>query len=264
MSEREEAFSATLAPAGHRFVRALAQSATARTFEISAGAALLVCKRMTRRAIEDADACADFENEARVLSLLAGRGAPHLVASATDEQGPYLLLERVPYASLAAHHAARAADDPFRAHVAAAAVRALDAVHAAGVVHGDVSLENVLARDDAADARLCDFGLATLATATAPARANGAFRGTLLYAAPEVARGERCDARSDRFALAATLGHLVLGTPPRPASLPVPALLALAAEAPLDPAFARALAERVDPPLGERLASWLAFEPASR
>lgn len=268
-------------PEGFVAVAALGQGAFSCTFlvgttaDATAPGAARVCKRMTRRAIDDPDACAAFEREGRVLAALEGRGAPRLVASGTDGHGPWLLLERAPegYATIADLVAVArepALDRATRVRVAAAAVAALDAVHAATdargplrVVHGDVGPANVLA--GAGGACLVDFGLASWRDDRSPAvGGGGAFRGTLAYAAPEVARGEPFDERADRFALAATLGHLLTGRPPRPLDLAAPALLAHAGETPIDDAFVRDVATAAGGELGERLARWLAFAPSAR
>jgi serine/threonine protein kinase len=79
------------------------------------------------------------------------------------------------------------------------------------VVHGDVSPDNVYVAPDGSSAVLADFGLARWRDGATATDAGGAFRGTLLYAAPEVARGEPFDARADDFALAASLLHVTSG-----------------------------------------------------
>jgi hypothetical protein len=83
-------------------------------------------------------------------------------------------------------------------------VDALVAAHARGVVHRDLKPENVvLARDGL---RVLDFGLA------ARAGESSAGGGTAGYMAPEQARGEPGDARSDLFAVGAIAFELVTGS----------------------------------------------------
>jgi serine/threonine protein kinase, bacterial len=88
---------------------------------------------------------------------------------------------------------------------------ALDAMHAAGIVHRDVKPSNVILSRD--HALLSDFGLARGAAYTALTR-PGRVLGTADYLAPELIRGAPADAASDIYALGCTLYECVVGTPP--------------------------------------------------
>jgi serine/threonine protein kinase len=122
------------------------------------------------------------------------------------------------------------------AEAARAAFAALASVHEAAdldgplaVVHADLSVDNVAVAEDASGAMMLDFGLACWRGSAAR---DGSFRGTLTYAAPEIARGEAPTTRSDLFSLAAALLHVATGTPPR-SETGGPALLTVAATEPL-------------------------------
>lgn len=101
----------------------------------------------------------------------------------------------------------------FVCRVGIAVARALQAVHAAGLLHRDVKPSNILLRRDGTPL-LSDFGLAREADAalTEPGR----FAGTAAYAPPEQLRGDaqRLDPRSDVYALGATLYHALALRPP--------------------------------------------------
>jgi eukaryotic-like serine/threonine-protein kinase len=111
-----------------------------------------------------------------------------------------------------APHRPAAGDEYVRAvaHLGRQAAAALDHAHAQGVLHRDVKPSNLLL-----DARgavwVADFGLAkAVGTGADPPglTETGDLVGTLRYLAPERFRGE-CDARSDVYALGATLYELL-------------------------------------------------------
>lgn len=95
--------------------------------------------------------------------------------------------------------------------------RALDAIHARGLVHRDVKPENVVraGRGDApCIVKLVDFGLATYADGRDRLTREGVVLGTPRYFAPEVAEGEPASRASDVYSLAVMAFELLTGTLP--------------------------------------------------
>ena len=88
--------------------------------------------------------------------------------------------------------------------------RALEAAHAAGVVHRDLKPGNVLLREDGRSV-VGDFGIAT--EVEPAAAATGEVAGTQGWMSPEQATGGRVDARSDVYAFG-LLAMTLLGSDP--------------------------------------------------
>ena len=104
--------------------------------------------------------------------------------------------------------------------IALAFATTLARVHAAGVVHGDLSPDNVL-WTPAGSVVLIDFDAAsTMFPEARPARAATA-RATPGYAAPEALLGAALDSRADLYSWACVVRELLLGEPVFSGATPV-------------------------------------------
>ncbi len=91
---------------------------------------------------------------------------------------------------------------------------ALEAAHAAGIVHRDVKPENIIVDDRTGKPRLLDFGIAHEASDSSKLTAKGQVLGTPYYMAPEQVRGEAVDARTDVWSLGVVLREALTGQVP--------------------------------------------------
>jgi serine/threonine-protein kinase len=130
----------------------------------------------------------------------------------------FLVMERVDGVSLLERSIDGLFDEDQLLDVAAQTLAALVVAHASGVIHRDLKPENLLV-DTSGAVRILDFGIARLLDAgddVSGATVMGTICGTPGFLAPEQARGDRdaITARTDLFALGATLFALASGRPP--------------------------------------------------
>jgi serine/threonine protein kinase len=158
---------------------------------------------------EDPSYVARFRREARVAAQVSHPNLVRMFDYAGEAERPYIVMEHVGAGTLAERIRAGAADEVDPERLARQLLGALEAIHAAGVVHRDVKPSNVLL-DDAGDAHLTDFGIAQPEDAT-QLTSTGQVIGTLKYMAPEVLAGKQATQRSDLFALGVVLQEALAG-----------------------------------------------------
>jgi serine/threonine-protein kinase len=99
---------------------------------------------------------------------------------------------------------------PLQLNITMQALAGLEHVHQHGLVHRDVSPQNIFVTYGG-DVKLLDFGIVKL-TDSSVQTAIGTLKGKLGYMAPEQVLGKRLDRRTDVFAMGVVLWEALTGT----------------------------------------------------
>ena len=161
----------------------------------------------------DPDVRERFEREARMTASIEHPNVVPVYGAGEEDGHLYLVMRFVPGTDL--HHLLRQEGQlaPARAaSIVAQVADALDAAHAAGLVHRDVKPANILINGD--HAYLSDFGITRVQASDTRITDSGNWIGTVDFMAPEHLRGEPTDARADVYALGCVLFTALTGTPP--------------------------------------------------
>lgn len=159
----------------------------------------------------DTAARSRFLHEARTAARLAHPHVVPIFAVEAEGSRPFLVMALIDGETLGARLRRRGALGPDEGErLLREMAWALGYAHAQGVIHRDLTLENVLIERDSGRVLLADFGLAT---ARETVESQPRF-GTPGYLAPEVIRGEPATTSSDLYALGVVTWHALAGRAP--------------------------------------------------
>jgi DNA-binding beta-propeller fold protein YncE/predicted Ser/Thr protein kinase len=209
--------------------------------------------------VEDASTRRRFLRESKVAASIDHPNVIPVYYTGEEDGTAYIAMRYVPGEDLRTLVRTGGPLEPRRAaRIVAQIGAALDAAHAAGLVHRDVKPGNVLL-GPSDHVYLSDFGLSKSALSLGGETRSGHWVGSLDYVAPEQIRGERLDARADVYALGCVLYSALTGCPPYErdgdeAKLwahlteppPVPSRRVPGLPSGMDAVVARALAKRPD------------------
>ena len=191
--------------------------------------AIRVIKVIRPQISESRDAHDRFLREARLATKVQHPSVATLHDfSALPDGAHYMVWEFIDGENLAERIRRRGTLPPREAvHIAIQALEGLDAIHRAGIVHRDISPENLmLTRGDDGEEHLkiIDLGVAKADGSSEVATQTGIFVGKLRYASPEhlgfLPEGERIDGRADLYSMAIVLYEMLAGRPPFEATSP--------------------------------------------
>ncbi len=156
-----------------------------------------------------------FERESRMAAAIDHPNIIPVYAAGEEDGRLYLAMRWVEGTDLHRLLREHGRLEPVRAaRIVDQVAGALDAAHAAGLVHRDVKPANVLLSGE--HAYLADFGLTRLVGSDDHLTTAGHFLGTVDYMAPEQFRDGPVDARTDVYALGCVLYAALTGEPPFP------------------------------------------------
>ena len=153
-----------------------------------------------------------FESEARSAAALGHPNVVGVYDTGEDDDGtPFIVMERLPGETLADRMTAGPLDAEWVRRVAGDVLLALEAAHAAGLVHRDVKPGNILIASDGC-AKVADFGIAkSLEVASQSVTATSQLVGTPAYLAPERIDGQQATPRSDIYSAGVVLYEALTG-----------------------------------------------------
>ncbi|HUQ06220.1 MAG TPA: serine/threonine-protein kinase [Kofleriaceae bacterium] len=204
----------------YRVTGVLGRGGFGEVFRLEADAGLpLAAKVLHSELVDTPEAIARFEREAALLTRLAHRSVVKVYEyGRLDDGRPYLIMELLEGTDLEQHLRAHG---PLTLEAALAILEpvadALEAAHAAGVIHRDVKSSNVFLHGTPGATRvvLLDFGIAKLLDPDSVGLTSSRVAiGTPTSMAPEQISGGPITAQTDVYGVAALAFHLLTGRPP--------------------------------------------------
>ncbi len=196
---------------GYTVVGTLGRGGSGAVYRVRDGAGSEAALKLVD-ARDDEVAARRLEREVHALQSLRHPAVPRVLDAELDGDEKFVVFEYIPGTSLWQYiqdHGPLAGEE--LAEFADRTASALEAVHAAGVVHRDVTPSNIMMSPEGP--MLIDFGLSHREHDERLTR-DGLVSGTAGYVAPEVIDGAEPGPIADRWAWAATVAYTMTGVAP--------------------------------------------------
>ena len=168
-------------------------------------------KVMKRAMGTDPQFVENFLREARAAAAINHRNVVQIYSCGQEKGQPYIVMEMISGGRLDEQISKGDPLDEVRVlEIGIGVAEGLKAAQDMGLIHGDIKPANILF-DKEHTPKVADFGLARF---IAWQQNRGEVWGTPYYIAPEKARGQKEDHRSDIYSLGATLYHALGAKPP--------------------------------------------------
>lgn len=191
--------------------------------------------------LDDVDGKSRLERFKREIDIISQLSHPNIVRVFDTGRDPtlglhYIAMELVEGGSLAQVMRGHRMLPQLAIDIAYEVAAALTEPHKIGIVHRDIKPANVLLTvqsDDTLGVKVVDFGIARgQSTQNSKITTTGVVVGSPMYMAPEVARGESLDGRTDLYSLGVLMYEMLTGDTPFRGSTPVAIMLRHAVEEP--------------------------------
>jgi serine/threonine protein kinase len=210
----------------------------------------------------DADGWQRFLREARIMASVKHDHLVTVYQAGQEGQVVYLAMELLGGESLAAWMERKGKADVTEVlRLGREIASGLAVIHGHGLIHRDIKPDNIWLEAPSGRVKILDFGLARFVKDDIQLTQTGTVMGTPAFMAPEQARGQAVDGRTDLFSLGCVLYALATGSKPFHADNTMAVLTALAVD---NPRPVHEINPAIPPALSELVTQLLAKKPEDR